>query len=684
MAITGTFSIGLRGLQVAQTAMEVVSHNIANVNTDGYSRQRLNLCTGLSVPSRVGPMGTGVDADNISRYYDQFIERSLTMKSSVLAKFEAQKTSLDAIENIFNESNGNGINEALSDFWNAWQNVANNPEGTPERLDLLEKAATVTSSINLMRADLDSVKADINTRLEEAILQVNTLTQEIADINAKIIQLESGGLHQANDLRDMRQQHIQELSKYMDINYFENPSTGAVTVVTPKGTPLVEEETSWSLKATADRTGDIHVIWERGNGGEVDITDTIENGRIGGWLELRDEIMGEFYEQFESFTQGLIEEVNRQHAQGVGLSKFTDLTSTYSISAYARLETDLEGDDNDIEFTALAPDQAGDQIRVEYVKAAGPNSPLSIVTNSDPLTGIQTITVVLATNSANQIATRAEDIVDAVNADAIAGTWVNARLAQGESGLGLVTEMTPSLNLNRQLDNLLPFGEDIQAGSFDVITYDSQGNPQFTTITVNPTDTREDIIAQINNIDHLSAAIQVDSGGNFIRIASDGGYEFALANDTSSALMALGLNTFFDGYNTRTIAVNGLLENDPSLIATGQVDAQGLIQAGDNVNALTIADLKDKKFLFQGQSETISGAYNSLVATVGAQTHTVTRSHDFNAALVDQIQANRDMVSAVSLDEEIADLMKFQYAYQAAAKIISATDEMLQTLLAMK
>ena len=105
---------------------------------------------------------------------------------------------------------------------------------------------------------------------------------------------------------------------------------------------------------------------------------------------------------------------------------------------------------------------------------------------------------------------------------------------------------------------------------------------------------------------------------------------------------------------------------------------------GDNNNALDIANVKDQKFMFRNRYGTINDAYNSVSANVGAVAHTITSQHDFNQSLVNQIYSQRDMVSAVNLDEEMADLLKFQYMYQATAKLISVTDELLQTLLAVK
>ena len=107
MGLTSAFYISERGLQIAQAALEVISHNVSNVNTEGYSRQRINLQNALPWASRFGPLGTGVDAQNITRMHDRFITANLVEKSSLLAKYEAQKVSMDSLEAIFNEMNGN-------------------------------------------------------------------------------------------------------------------------------------------------------------------------------------------------------------------------------------------------------------------------------------------------------------------------------------------------------------------------------------------------------------------------------------------------------------------------------------------------------------------------------------------------------------------------------------------------
>ncbi|MBW2623592.1 MAG: flagellar hook-associated protein FlgK, partial [Deltaproteobacteria bacterium] len=123
--------------------------------------------------------------------------------------------------------------------------------------------------------------------------------------------------------------------------------------------------------------------------------------------------------------------------------------------------------------------------------------------------------------------------------------------------------------------------------------------------------------------------------------------------------------------------------NNYSLIAAGQLDAAGLLPAGSNTNALDVADIKDRAFTFQIGSATISEAYNSLASDIGSTAHTIYRNVDFNESLIHQLELRRDAISSVSLDEELTNVIKFQYAYMAAAKLVSVSDSMLESLVSM-
>ncbi|MBW2085177.1 MAG: hypothetical protein JRI54_04005, partial [Deltaproteobacteria bacterium] len=345
--------------------------------------------------------------------------------------------------------------------------------------------------------------------------------------------------------------------------------------------------------------------------------------------------------------------------------------------------------DNDIVFTAKNTGADGDQVTITFLDPGGLNQPLGVtVVNND-------ITISLARDSGGNFTATARDIIDFINTDSGAGAaaaraLVSVALAQDNDGRGLVSAMEET-NLNRHLSNILTFGEDMAAGSFDLITYDASNSPAVNTINVNPNDTREDILAQIGEsfatgIAGIRASIVADDfGKEHLRIEADtsNGYDYTLANDTASILMALGLNTFFSGHDTATIQLNQTIENNLSFINAGMVNAEGETSRGSNVNALTIADLKDRAYLFQNGPSTISEAYNTLAADIGSTAHTINRNTDFTENLVMQLEQQRDSISAVSIDEELTNMIKFQYAYMAAAKIITTSDEMLQSLISM-
>jgi flagellar hook-associated protein 1 FlgK len=156
---------------------------------------------------------------------------------------------------------------------------------------------------------------------------------------------------------------------------------------------------------------------------------------------------------------------------------------------------------------------------------------------------------------------------------------------------------------------------------------------------------------------------------------------FGFAQDGSNALMALGVNTFFTGDKAYTLGVNAWVLDNPDLVAAAQIDSTGALAAGDNRNALALAELEDTAVTATGL--TLAEAYQRLVTEVGLDTERAGQQEDFYQGLVDQFTQMRDSVSGVSLDEELTNLIKFQRAYQAAARLVTVADELYQTLLAM-
>ncbi len=562
------------GLLTQQYAMNVVSHNIANVSTDGFSRQTAVI--GAKTPGPYGGFifGRGAELQEIKREMDTFVETSLRNRTADYSAMTEKEIYLSVLEGVFNENSGRSINSQFDAFWNAWHDLSNNPSGSAERAVLVESGALLSQSFQDIRNDLDRFDLELGLSLDAGTQQINQITSQIANLNKQIISMEITG--NANDLRDRRDMLIRNLSEHLDINVFED-GEGHFTVTTGRGYTLVSKTDSYELSFVSGQ-----VTWQ-GSSGNVDITDTINGGQMGGWLEVRDEIIPKFKNELDELAGAVIWEVNNTHSQGVGLKGMSSVTGTYAVS------------------------QAG----------------------------------------------------------------LDEPLASEDSGLA--------------------FHERISDGEFTVWVYDSSGNPVDTPISVDASTTLNDLVSYINaNVDNLTAS---ESGGNLVITADDDDHTFAFSDDSSGVLAALGINTFFNGSDALDITMNDALVNDKDLIAAGRVYEDGLFYAGDNSNALELASLRDQKvelnrYTYDGGStsadDTFQGYYAYLVGSVGIKSASVRREKEYAEVVVNQLTEKRDNLSAVSLDEEMTNLIKYQHAYAAAAKLVSTADEMLQTLLATR
>jgi flagellar hook-associated protein FlgK len=339
-------------------------------------------------------------------------------------------------------------------------------------------------------------------------------------------------------------------------------------------------------------------------------------------------------------------------------------------SEHATLTTRQVHTDNDVVFTAVEKGEAGDGVAVEYI-TAGPDQALRVDV-AEEKDGTRRITVTLATDANGTVTTTAGDIVTAVNAHAVARTLVTAGTPEGESGRGLVDPMGKTY-----LD---------RSGYFEIVTYPEGGEPTFHKVTVTPEDTLLDVVSQLSDIPGLRVENVTDRNGmDTLRIVADEGVGFAFAGDSSGALAVLGLNTMFTGSTGNNVGVNQALVNDRSLINAGKVDSNGVRATGDNTNALAMADSKDRKLDFYGLASVTAGTmFNSIYADLGATAQGITREYEFTEGVYTQLQNRQDSIAGVNLDEELADVLRFQYMFQASSKIISTIDSMMETLLAMR
>ena len=317
----GVLNIGTSALLFQQRAINVTGNNIANVNTPGYSRQRLNIETGLPVDTGSGLIGTGVRSAGIERVYDRFLGVQLNEENANLGRWEAQQSMLERAEAVFDESEGYGLNQALSNFWDCWQDLTLNPSGQTERSVAAATSQTLADTIRQRYAELEQAQENIDASVEGAVDDINRLTAEIADLNQKIASTERTGVN-ANDYRDSRDQALKELSGIIAVNSYED-AEGQVAVSVGSGKPLVESGTTWQLSVQTNADGHTDIVWPNLNGGMVNITGEITAGKVGGWLQARDTKIEGYQNDLDALAQALMDEVNTLHAAGYGLDGTT-------------------------------------------------------------------------------------------------------------------------------------------------------------------------------------------------------------------------------------------------------------------------------------------------------------------------------------------------------------------------
>ncbi|MFA7347674.1 MAG: flagellar hook-associated protein FlgK [Desulfurivibrionaceae bacterium] len=343
--ISHVLSVAKEALLTHQLSLQVASHNIANVDTAGYTRQSLQLETHNATPISSGMLGGGVKGTNILRNYDQFMVQRLASQESNLGSLEAQQESMRLVETVFNEAPGLAINDLMNQFWSSWQDLADNPEISGTRQAVIQSSQLIIDQLHTMTSEMTQAKFDIGVSLDTAIGDVNSIVSQIADLNVEISGTESAA-GQANDLRDKRDTLVNDLSKLLDISFFEDKN-GAYTILMADGHTLVESNESWQVDWENNE-----LIWvntdndgaetRRPIGGGAEL-----GGKIGGWLEVRGNLVegdpDNFLGRLDAFANSLIRELNQQHTQGVGLNLFSDtLTGAEVAKNVARLTSTVD------------------------------------------------------------------------------------------------------------------------------------------------------------------------------------------------------------------------------------------------------------------------------------------------------------------------------------------------------
>jgi flagellar hook-associated protein FlgK len=320
-----------QALAAQQIGLNVTGHNIANVDTPSFSRQSAVQTTPR--PANFGglTLGTGVKVDSVVRSSDNLLENRLMDQNSTLARYQEAQSYMSILENLFNENSDTSLSSRLSAFWNGWNDLSNNPTGASERLGVYDSGVQTAEQFQSLSDNMRQIQTDLNQEIDAGVENVNTLAKQIADINLDIV---ANSQSNPNDQKDKRNALVTQLSQLMDLQAYEQPN-GSLTVATGTGHVLVSGGESYQLET---RSGEVN--WVNSHGEGVDITDRIKGGKLGGWIEMRDEIIPEVNQDLNALAEGFIWSVNLQHSQGVGLNFFSDaLTGASQTNSSGQFDT---------------------------------------------------------------------------------------------------------------------------------------------------------------------------------------------------------------------------------------------------------------------------------------------------------------------------------------------------------
>jgi flagellar hook-associated protein 1 FlgK len=547
-----------------QAGLEVVGHNISNVNTPGYSRQKVMLEAAHPITTDVGQMGTGVRAVSVQRDYDRFIGAQLNFEKQLLGNWEALDYNFRRIEEIFNEAGEFGLSSSMDEFWNAWQALADNPSGQAERAALVSIAETMSHDFNKMYQDLYTLQRNINGSIKGTVNDINAITDQIVELNEKISSIEVTE-DMANDFRDQREALMDELADKIGFSFLED-EIGQVSIFLENGNPLVQARIKWNLAVEVNVANEnfYDVSWDDGTGTLYTITDRITRGELSGMIEMRDDTIPEYISKVDRLAGGIINEINKLHYYGYGLDGSTENNFFAPLTA----------------ATGFSEDNTGG----------------AVITGGDVYDNI-----VLTLDD------------------------YEIRFTGG--------------------------------GTFEIY---------------NITDGTQVMDARINGT--------VDADGSF-SYASGTTIEFegiqVVVTDGTAGGPAAGdiFNVSSTGDAANHMAVDPALVADNSKIAAAE-GADGT----DNVNVLAIAALRDGNYM-NNNTTTFSSYYSGVVGEVGVDAQTASRSAAYRQTMVEQLNTRKESVSGVNLDEEAVNLMRYQYAFTAAARMINVVDELIQELL---
>ena len=643
-------STGVSGLLAFQRSLAVTGNNIANVNTDGYSRQRVELSSRQPQFTGAGYVGSGVDVTGIERIYDQFLGNQVRSSTSAVAsldsyyRFAAQLDSMLADPNV-------GLNPALSSFFDATQVVANDPDSVPARQVMLTESEILVSTFNELGRSINDMRDRVNSELRAAVGEINGLAQSLATLNQNIV-VASGLGAAPNDLLDQRDALIGRIADLVDVTVIDQDD-GAQNVFIGSGQALVVGSTVSTLSVQNGgyeaTTVGLHMTTGTGS---VDITSSLAGGQIGGLLEFRDEVLNKAQNSLGRISLGLAADVNAQHALGV------DQNGQYGATYFLSGGPAVLPHTNNVGGAVTASLVDTDNLTTDDYLLSFDGG------NAYTLLNLTTKTATAINTGGVSPFTTAE--IDGFSIEITAGAAAGDTFLIQPTRSG-ASDIAFALTSPDQFAAAAPLKSAEATNANGVPLNTGTGAitlPQVSSTTGLPLGVGGDITLTFN-----ANAVGIGRPGFVLSGGLGGSIPYDPATESAGKTFTLA------GIGGATFSISGVPVVGDAFVITDNLD--GL---GDNRNMLDMSALQTVTNLLGGTAS-YQDAYGSTVSDVGTRTSRASLNLQSQQALLNQALQERESVSGVNLDEEAANLLIFQTAYQAAAQVIATSNTLFQTLL---
>jgi flagellar hook-associated protein 1 FlgK len=630
MGTGSIFNIGVSGLNAAQASLAVTSHNIANASTDGFHRQTALQGTENPQGTGVGFFGRGVDVETVRRAYSQFLDNAVLTAQTQGSYLDTYNSQISQIDNLLADPSA-GLSPALQSFFSSVQDVASNPSSVPSRQAMITQGQVLSARFQALDTQLTQMRTGVNQQLTDTVTQINARAQSIAQLNEQIRMVQSNANQPPNDLLDKRDQLVADLNQLVRTSVVKQ-SDGSYSVFIGNGQTLVLGNQAYSLSAapSAADPKDYSISYVA-NGATVPIsTSTLQGGSLGALLDFRSQSLDTAQNNLGRVAIVLAQTFNDQHELG----------------------QDLNGNLGQAFFNVPAGQVVTNANNTGTAVINATDSSVGALTGSDYRLSFNAGTWTLTRLSDNTTSTFATfpQTVDGVTLSLASGAAAN-----GDSYLIQPTR-TGARDISVAIadTSLVAAAAPVRASAAAANTGDGK-------ISAGSVNSPPPPNANLQN----AVTITFTSATTFNVTGTGTG------NPTGVAYTSNGNIT----YNGWTVQITGTP-------AAGDVFTIGPNTAGvaDNRNALLLAGLQTVNTVANGTAN-YQSAYSLIVSSIGNRANDIKVQSTAQTALVQQTTAAQQSLSGVNLDEEAANLIRFQQAYQANGKVIQIASTLFATIL---